>query len=656
MLYATALAELGRYSEALIEIEQALRIAPNAPWTWHLLRANVLRDSGDVDAALAAAERLRAAHEGKAIVHNVLGLALRDVGRRKEAIIAFRQAQAIDPPYAMAYRNAALVLREEAMPDAAVAELQRALAFQPDADLMLDLAALFESEGRMHEARIQYARAIEFGARPSSDTYKGLARAEYALTNLHGAIRAYQAALTLDGSDWSTWNALGNCFLDLGMLAEAADAYKAAISRCPDISGVHDNLLLCYHYDTSVSPDVMYAAFREWEVRFSAEPLQQSRSLTNTAGPRRIGFLSHAFNRGPTAFFLLPLLRNLDRSLYSIYCYSVGLLEDDFTASIRALSTEWHAVGGMSDDEIAKKIRDDGVDVLIDLSGHATGNRLRVMSYRPAPRSATWLDYVNTTGLSTIDVFIADSVSVPLGTRQRFSERLVRIGVSRLCYEPPTYAPPVGPLPMDRNGYPTFGSFNRASKIASVTVEMWAALMHAVPNARLLLKSAVFANEETRLRFAERFAVYGMTVDRLILRGASDHRAMLEEYGEVDVSLDTFPYNGGLTTCESLLMGVPVVAVLGESLISRQTAALLTAGGFTEHIAHDASDWLRINCGLVNEAGSLNCLRRSMRGRLLASELCDGSGFARRFESVLSELLEETVGSDATSRNAASSR
>ena len=338
-------------------------------------------------------------------------------------------------------------------------------------------------------------------------------------------------------------------------------------------------------------------------------------------------------------FFLLPLLRHLSRSRYEVFCYSAGFKSDDVSSELRDRADGWRDVGGDSDDALAQRIDGDEIDILIDLAGHAPGNRLRAIARKPAPVIVTWLDYFDTTGVDGVDFLITDSVSAPQDTQQRFTETILRIDPSRLCYAPPAYAPSPASPPVLRNGFVTFGSFNRLAKLAEPVIDLWARLLHAVPDSRLLLKSAAFNHATTRAMFARRFVERGIAEARLELRGSTPHAQMLAEYADIDIALDPFPYNGGLTTCEALWMGVPVVALLGDSMISRQGAALLMAAGRSEWVARAEDEWLDTATTLSGNAARLADVRRSLRTTIAESPLVDGAQLAQRFEGLLETIV-----------------
>ena len=251
---------------------------------------------------------------------------------------------------------------------------------------------------------------------------------------------------------------------------------------------------------------------------------------------------------------------------------------------------------------------------------------------------ATWLDYFDTTGLDAVDYLVGDPVSTPLGGPQRFSESVVRIDPCRLCYAPPDYAPAAAAPPCVRNGHVTFGSFNRIPKLAPPVIALWSRILDAVPGSRLVLKNAALVDARTRERLLGLFGEHGVGRERIELRADSPHADMLGEYGDIDIALDPFPYNGGLTTCEALWMGVPVLALMGGSMISRQSASLLAAAGLDDWIASDEDDLIRRAVRWSRDTASLAALRPGMRERLLASPLLDARGFALRFGEALAAM------------------
>jgi predicted O-linked N-acetylglucosamine transferase (SPINDLY family) len=390
---------------------------------------------------------------------------------------------------------------------------------------MLALAKLRDQMGRRDEAKALYAKAIQGNSTGSADAFKRLGRIFYDEADIYSAIEAYERATKLVAQDVEVWNRLGNAYLDVAALSHATRCFSAALQLRPDYAEVYDNLLLCYHYNPKISATQMFEAHREWARRFSRPRVQGgSRSAPQSQANRaRIGFVWHSMCRGATGNFLLPLLRHIDASSHEIFCYSAGTTSDEMQRQLQVLTGNWRDVSRDGDDELAQKIRADGIEILIDLDGHTPGNRLRAVALKPAPIIVTWLDYFNTTGLDAVDFLIGDTLSTPTDGAQLFTEQIMRIEPSRLCYAPPDYAPHPAPPPILQNGYVTFGSFNRLSKLAEPVVDQWARLLKMVPDSRLLLKNAAFKHPNTRRVFSQRFELRGIAAHRLELRSSSPH-------------------------------------------------------------------------------------------------------------------------------------
>jgi predicted O-linked N-acetylglucosamine transferase (SPINDLY family) len=296
---------------------------------------------------------------------------------------------------------------------------------------------------------------------------------------------------------------------------------------------------------------------------------------------------------------------------------------------------EWRPVVGFSHEELAEQIRRDEVDILVDLIGHV-GKRLMVFARRPAPLQVTWLGYVGTTGLTAMDFLLADRYHVPSGEEGNYVEQILRMPNGYACYGPPTEAPAVGPLPALAVGHVTLGCFNNPAKFSPSTLDVWAEILRGVPGSRLLLRYGGLDQPHLQARLRGQFAERGVMPERILLEGWSPHRELLNGYNRVDLALDTQPYSGGLTTCEALWMGVPVVTFPGETFAGRHSVSYLTNAGYPQFIATDAAEFVRLAVGWANRLDELASLRAEMRPRVSRSPLCDGPAFARDFLSVLS--------------------
>lgn len=360
----------------------------------------------------------------------------------------------------------------------------------------------------------------------------------------------------------------------------------------------------------------------------------------------RIGYVSPDLRMHPVAAFLMPLLLHYDRDAFHVTCYANNT-EDHVSEEMRTLVDAWHNVQGTTPAAIARQIAADGIDILIDLAGHTKGNLLPVFALRPAPVQITALGYFNTTGLFEMDYILGDEVIDPAidaqGYAPGFTERVLRLSTSHFCYHPLTVFPKVTEPPRTRNGYVTFGSFNNFNKVNDEVLRVWSAILHEIKDARLLLKSFLFVSEEGRMFALRRLEAAGIDVERVELRPASDD--YLKDYGDMDIALDTFPYTGGITTCEALYMGVPVVSLAGRSHGARFSAGLLHYAGLAELVAADVSSYVRLALLLANDAALLADLRQNLRDGLAASPVMDEISYVREVEEKFKDLLSRSSAS-----------
>jgi predicted O-linked N-acetylglucosamine transferase (SPINDLY family) len=332
------------------------------------------------------------------------------------------------------------------------------------------------------------------------------------------------------------------------------------------------------------------------------------------------------------------VLEHLDRDRFEVVCYYTRSEQDDFSSRIEAASKEWHHVYGKPNDALAARIREERIDILFDLSGHSADHRLLVFTRRPAPIQITWLGYVGTTGLTTMDYLIADRFHVPPGVEEHYVEKILRMPDGYACFDPPAEAPELGPLPALERGHVTFGSFNNLSKITPEVVALWAQIIRRVPRSRLLLHAPALGGATARRRISHSFVAAGGDPARLELRGTLRRPELLAAYNTIDVALDPFPYSGGVTTCEALWMGVPVVTSPGETFASRHSFSHLSNVGLTETIAADHCAYVDRAVALAGDVAHLADLRAGLRERVASSPLCDGPRFAAHFMSLLRDV------------------
>jgi protein O-GlcNAc transferase len=289
---------------------------------------------------------------------------------------------------------------------------------------------------------------------------------------------------------------------------------------------------------------------------------------------------------------------------------------------------------------VAQRIREDHIDILIDLAGHTGHNRLPLFAWKPAPVQVNWLGYFATTGVAAIDYLIADPWTLPETEEQNFTETIWRLPETRLCFTPPNVSIDVAPLPALERGYVTFGNFNNLAKMNDEVVFLWARILNAIPNSRLTLKTQHFNDPSVQENVFTRFEVHGVKRVQLILEGYAPRSDYLAAYNRVDIALDPFPYTGGTTTVEALWMGVPVLTLAGKQFLARQGVGLLMNAGLSDWVASDTEEYLEQAVAQANNLQHLASLRAGLRQQLLSSPVCDAQRFAQHFETALRSMWE----------------
>ncbi len=600
---------------------------------------------GDLEGAARMAEALLARGLAAEHAHNVLGMIA--YGRRDypEAVRSLEAATQADPNFSAPYANLGASLR--ALGDAAGAEAayRQALALNPASQNALgNLANLLVDNRKPAEAQALVEQALAAGP-PNANLMTTLAMAHYHLGRLVEAAAAFRRALELDPASFEACRNLGSTLAALGQFDEAEGLHRRALELRPDYAEGHSSLLFGLNYRPDLSAGQVAAAYREFDARHAARLRPAWPVHANARDPERrlrLGYVSPDFNDHVVSAFMLPLLEAHDRERFELCCYAEVRHADATTARIRGLADRWTSTVGMSDAAVAERILADGVDVLVDLAGHTTGNRMMAFARRPAPVQLTYfVGHGSTTGLSAFDGFIADSALAPPGCEALFSEPVVRLDRIPLVYSGPATAPGVGPLPALANGHVTFGHFGRPIRLNEGVIAAWAAILNAVPRSRLMLNYAPFGDEAVRSLFAGRFARHGVGRERLELVFTTPQVKTWAAYGEIDIALDPFPHNAGTTTVEALWMGAPVVSLADRPPVGRFGAMILGALGLEDWVAADVYAYVARAVRAAGDLEGLAALRAGLRGRFAASAFGDPDGLARAMEGAYRGLWRD---------------
>ena len=442
---------------------------------------------------------------------------------------------------------------------------------------------------------------------------------------LHCSRRAHEMA----PDDSGTFAAYVHDLMQTGRLQDGLALIQSQVERGTVSAALHSQLLLYSHYLPNLDRDGLLQAHLRWAQMHAPVHLAGS-GHTNSLDPDRrlrIGFLSATFCDHAAVYALEAFLDGLDRQAFAVVGYSTIQTADRVTERLAAKMTQFRTVHGMVDRAVAELIQQDQIDILVGVTGHTAGHRLGVLAYRPAPIQVDW-GCINTTGMTQVDYRLTDRWFDPPGSDRGYVEALVRLPGGWSCFSPPRDASPVTSLPALGNGYLTFGSFNCHLKINSFVVGLWAKVMQAHPGSRLLLKNAAGSDPEIRQRFYQAFARHGVSADRIKMYCRVAPEAHWRLYNQMDVALDTYPFNGCITTLEALWMGVPVVSLCGEAWVSRMGLSLLATMGLEKFVAHSSEQYVAKTMALGANLSTLNRLRLTMRQRMLNSPLHDVKRFA----------------------------
>ncbi|MFQ5995187.1 MAG: tetratricopeptide repeat protein [Acidiferrobacterales bacterium] len=636
-----ALHSTGRLPEAVAAFEEAIRRAPDlAEAHYNLGRAR--QESGALPEAIEAYEQALALEPSDPDAHNNLGIALAGQGRLREAIAAFEQALSLHAGLAEAHCNLGAAFRQQDRLEEGIAACRNAIALKPDyAEAHNNLGMALQAQGKLVEAIVAFREALSLSPE-FAEAYNNLAVALVEQDKLSEAVASYERALSLQPDSHLFHYNLGHAYQTQGKLKEAIAAYQQALSLAPQDAGAHSNLLMCSNYRDDLDAQTMFTEHQRWAAQHADGLADAAQTYANAPDPQRrlrVGYVSPDLRRHPAAFFFEPLLGAHDPARIEVLCYAEVKHPDAVTARMKAQAPHWRSIVGLTDEAVAARIREDRVDILVDLAGHTANHRLLVFARKPAPIQVTYLGYPNTTGLTTMDYRFTDAVADPPGETDSFyTETLVRLTPGFACYCPPEEAPSVSALPANGTGAITFASLNNPAKIDSALIAIWAKILDLVPASRLMLQARTFADVATVARMQALFAKAGVGADRLVLLPGSALAEHLALYQQIDIALDTAPWNGHTTTCHALWMGVPVVTLAGERHAGRMAASVLSVVGLHELITSKPDEYVACAVSLAQGRAALGRLRSELREKVKQSPLIDAHAFTRHAETVYREM------------------
>lgn len=603
-------------------------------------QAQSFEQSGHREAALLAYRQAEVLLPNGAGIRLAKGNVLFDLGRGAEALTEFRDAIRLRPELAGAHFSLGRALMLLGRGDEAVEPLERAVALAPDFQAAwLGLAAVRESRQRWVDAAAAFQEVLR--AEPDHrDALMGRSRTLSRAGRLDDAFDAVSQVLERSPEDGEAQRFAAKLCLDLGLQEQAVAHLEKAAQLMPGRSDVQSMHLFALNYLADVTAESLaaaHAAFgRRYQPLTGSEGAPSARRAPGTVRPLRVGYISGDFRRHVVSRFFEPVLQHHDRARMQCVLFHNHAGRDEVTDRLQRLAHEWHEIAALGDDALDRLIRSRGLDLLIDLSGHTEGHRLDVLARKPAPVQASWLGYLHATGVPAMDFRICDRHVEPSAEPLPGLEPPAWLPNCQWCLPLDEALPDVSVSPASSRGYTTFGSFNNLAKITPQVLGLWARILAGVPQSRLLMVGIPEGRSAERIRAA--FAIHGVDPARIELRPRVERSAYFESYGEVDIVLDAFPYNGGTTSLDALMMGVPFVALEGRTPAGRGGASLLRNIGLDEWVARTEDEYVTIASSNGARPAALAELRREMRTRLAGSPLTDIATFVRDVERLYQRM------------------
>ncbi|KAF5954068.1 hypothetical protein HYC85_006924 [Camellia sinensis] len=675
----TSLKLAGNAQEGIQKYYEAIKIDPHyAPAYYNL--GVVYSEMMQSDMALGCYEKAALERPMYAEAYCNMGVIYKNRGDLESAIACYERCLVVSPNFEIAKNNMAIALTDlgtkvklEGDIDQGVEYYKKALYYNWHyADAMYNLGVAYGEMLKFDMAIVFYELAFHFNPHCAEACNNlGLALSikpnfSQSLNNLgvvytvqgkmDAAASMIEKAIVANPTYAEAYNNLGVLYRDAGNITLAIESYEQCLKIDPDSRNAGQNRLLALNYIHEGTDDKLFEAHRDWGRRFM-RLYPQYTSWENPKDPERplvIGYVSPDYFTHSVSYFIEAPLVYHDYANHKVVVYSAVVKADAKTNRFRDKVLKkggiWRDIYGIDEKKVASMVREDKVDILIELTGHTANNKLGMMACRPAPVQVTWIGYPNTTGLPTIDYRITDALADSPDTRHKYVEELVRLPECFLCYTPSPEAGPVSPTPALSNGFITFGSFNNLAKITTKVLQVWARILCAVPNSRLVVKCKPFCSDSVRQRFLSTLEQLGLESQRvdllpLILLN-HDH---MQSYALMDISLDTFPYAGTTTTCESLYMGVPCVTMGGSVHAHNVGVSLLSTVGLGHLVAKNEDEYAQLALKLASDVTALSNMRTGLRDLMSKSPLCDGSKFTLGLESTYRNMWKRFCKGDVPS-------
>ena len=577
------------------------------------------------------------------ILLNLFGITLVNLGNFNKAINIFDKIIKLFPKNIDAYINKSHVFKKLGKLEEALLSYNKTLELNPNfIEVYNNKGNTLRDLGRLEEALLSYNKALELNPN-LTEVYYNQGNTLRDLGRLEEALLSYNKTLDLDPNFLEAYNNQGNTLKDLGRLEEALLSYKKVLELKPDFMLAYSNFLFTLNYSSKHSLIYRFSEAKKFGniVSRKAKHPYKKYNLLAIKNKLRVGLVSGDLHNHPVGYLLENILSNINPDKIELVAYLTNLNKDELTKRIKPFFANWKIIYNKNDKKVANEIYNDCINILIDLSGHTGHNRLPVFAWKPAPVQVSWLGYFATTGLEQMNYIIGDPYVTPVGEDSYYTEKVWRMPETRLCFSIPKVNINVSMLPALRNGYITFGCFNNFSKINAEVVSLWSKILLIIPNSKIFFKNNQIKEKSVCKRLLEQFKNNGINNERIILEKSESRSKYFYAYNNIDVSLDPFPFPGGVTSIESLWMGVPVLTLSGDCFLSRQGEKILINADLCDWVSKNKEEYVVKAEKLTSNLNKLSLLRSCLRNQVLKSPLFDTSRFAKNFENALWNMWKQ---------------
>lgn len=646
------------HAEALVALNHAIHLNPDmAEAYWHM--GHCLRAMGRGSEAETAYRMAltKAPHDIRIIVSYASLIA--ELGRQNDAIAhltALADIPDVEHRHEVVHMLAR-ILGSQSEWQRATPYFEEAAALNPHSfEYLNTLATAYAAQGLIEESKTRFLDALALipdtaesaikrmqVVHSIAELYRNSAKHGVALQYIQQEIAIAETHQVAPALCTDAYMNAGNAYLALGDATSAITYFRKAFESDPTHYIVHSNYLFALHYAPEVTGEDIMRETIAWAEAHTSHITPYTHTDHDRTAERRlkIGYVSSDFRDHPVNVYVEPILTSHDQSTFEVYCYNSNFFRDETTQRLQHKVSQWRDIAGLNDAEAAALIHADGIDILIDLSGHTAGARLQVFAYKPAPLQATWIGYFNTTGIKAIDYIITDRFLLPPEEEYLYTEKPLRLPTTGACYQLRNHDIKVGTLPALRNGHITFGCFSAVAKVTPETMALWVEILRKLPTAKLMVKGAGFMESDVQHRYRELCIKGGANPDQLVFTPHESLHAYLEAYNNVDIMLDTFPYNAATTTVDALWMGVPLITRKGNKLLGHIGESMLGAVGLEQFIANSKEEYIEKAVSVAQNTQMLSTIREGLRARLEQSPMTNPLEFTQGLEAVWRNTWKE---------------